>query len=72
MTRNVLSEYLSEIARVRATRAGTGEMSDHVRDTARRLAAIRLLGPALDANYRAAAEAHVRPASPAPARGGSA
>ena len=27
MTRNVLSDYLAEIARIRATRAGTGEMS---------------------------------------------
>ena len=27
MTKNVLSDYLSEIAQVRATRAGTGEMS---------------------------------------------
>jgi hypothetical protein len=30
----------------------------YVRDTARRLAALRLLGPDLDANYRACAAAH--------------
>lgn len=30
----------------------------HVRDTARRLAALRLLAPALDANYRLCAAAH--------------
>ena len=27
MTQNVLSDYLSEIARIHATRAGTGEIS---------------------------------------------
>ena len=27
MTQNVLSDYLAEIARIRATRAGTGEIS---------------------------------------------
>jgi len=31
----------------------------YVRDVARRLAALRLLGPALDASYRACAAAHV-------------
>jgi hypothetical protein len=30
----------------------------HVRDTARRLAALRLMAPELDANYRACAAAH--------------
>ena len=138
-TRNILSDYLGKIARIRATRAGTGEISyygaltgafnacgeklkprvfcvpnlrnrgagfpdmgdaywrnipdavwdftiggyqvlkkwlsyrekpllgrvltateiRYVRDVARRLAALRLMGPALDANYRACAAAHM-------------
>ncbi len=38
----------------------------HVRDVARRLAALRLLGPELDANYRACAAAHVALGAPSP------
>lgn len=56
MTRNVLSDYLADIARVRAE-------VRHVRDTARRLAALRLMAPELDANDRACATAH-RPLAP--------
>ncbi len=57
MTRNVLPDYLAEIPRVRA------ELR-HVRDPARRLAALRLMAPELDANYRACAAAHRPLAAP--------
>lgn len=56
MTRNVLSDYLAEIARIRA------ELR-RVLDAARRLAALRLAAPELDANDRACAAAH-RPRAP--------
>ena len=57
----VLKKYLSYRERKLFGRPLTPAEIRHVRDTARRLAAIRLLGPALDANYRACAAAH-RPA----------
>jgi len=57
MTRNVLSDYLAVIARIRT------ELR-HVRDTARRLAALCLMAPELDANYRACAAAHRPLAAP--------
>ena len=58
----VLKEYLSNRERKRLGRPLTPAEVRHVRDTARRLAAIRLMAPALDANYRASAAAH-RPLS---------
>jgi hypothetical protein len=40
-------------------RALTATEIRYVRDVARRLAALRLMAPALDANYRACAAAHL-------------
>jgi hypothetical protein len=54
----VLKKYLSYRERPLLGRALTPAEIRHVRDTARRLAGIRLMGPALDANYRACAAAH--------------
>lgn len=54
----VLKKYLSYRERPLLGRALTPAEVRHVRDTARRLAALRLMGPELDANYRASAAAH--------------
>lgn len=54
----VLKKYLSYREQPLLGRPLTPAEIRHVRDTARRLAALRLMGPALDANYRASAAAH--------------
>ncbi|MGA9867495.1 MAG: type ISP restriction/modification enzyme, partial [Acetobacteraceae bacterium] len=55
----VLKKWLSYRERKLLGRALTPGEIRYVRDVARRLAALRLLGPELDANYRACAAAHV-------------
>ncbi len=57
----VLKKYLSYRERKLLGRPLTPAELRYLRDIARRLAAIRLMAPALDANYRACAAAH-RPA----------
>jgi hypothetical protein len=54
----VLKKWLSYREQRLLGRALTPAEVRYVRDTARRLAALRLLGPDLDANYRACAAAH--------------
>ena len=54
----VLKKWLSYRERPLLGRALTPGEVRYVRDVARRLAALRLMGPALDANYRACAAAH--------------
>ncbi|WP_439580115.1 type ISP restriction/modification enzyme [Elioraea sp.] len=54
----VLKKWLSYREKPLLGRALTPAEVRYVRDTARRLAALRLMGPALDANYRACADAH--------------
>ena len=56
----VLKKFLSYREHSLLGRALTPAEIRYVRDVARRLAALRLLGPELDANYRACAAAHVR------------
>ncbi|MGH7043709.1 MAG: type ISP restriction/modification enzyme, partial [Acetobacteraceae bacterium] len=56
----VLKKYLSYRERPLLGRTLTPAELRHVRDTARRLAALCLMAPELDANYRAAASAHYR------------
>ena len=60
----VLKKYLSYRERPLLGRALTPAELRHVRDTARRLAALCLLAPELDANYRACAAAHRPLAAP--------
>ncbi|HEY5300412.1 MAG TPA: hypothetical protein VIJ55_07030 [Acetobacteraceae bacterium] len=55
----VLKKRLSYRERKLLGRALTPGEIRYVRDVARRLAALRLMGPELDANYRACAAAHV-------------
>jgi hypothetical protein len=55
----VLKKWLSYRERPLLGRALTPAEIRYVRDVARRLAVLRLMGPALDANYRACAAAHV-------------
>ncbi|MEO8715982.1 MAG: type ISP restriction/modification enzyme, partial [Acetobacteraceae bacterium] len=55
----VLKKWLSYRERKLLGRALTPGEVRYLRDVARRLAAIRLMGPDLDANYRACAAAHV-------------
>lgn len=59
----VIKKSLSYRERPLLGRAMTPGEVRYVRDMARRLAALRLLGPELDANYRACAAAH-RPLAP--------
>ncbi len=54
----VLKKFLSYRERPLLGRAMTASEVRYVRDVARRLAALRLMGPELDANYRACAAAH--------------
>lgn len=54
----VLKKWLSYRERPLLGRALTPAEVRYVRDTARRLAALRLMGPDLDANYRACAATH--------------
>jgi hypothetical protein len=54
----VLKKWLSYREKPLLGRPLTPAEVRYVRDTARRLAALRLLGPDLDANYRASAAAH--------------
>lgn len=54
----VLKKWLSYREKPLLGRALTPAEVRYVRDTARRLAALRLLGPDLDTNYHACAEAH--------------
>jgi Type ISP C-terminal specificity domain/N-6 DNA Methylase len=54
----VLKKWLSYRERPLLGRALTPTEIRYVRDVARRLAVLRLMGPALDANYRACAAAH--------------
>ena len=54
----VLKKFLSYRERPLLGRALTANEVRHVRDVARRLAALRLMAPELDANYRACATAH--------------
>ncbi|MGD0430932.1 MAG: type ISP restriction/modification enzyme, partial [Acetobacteraceae bacterium] len=64
----VLKKFLSYREEPLLGRALTTVEVRYVRDVARRLAALRLMGPELDANYRACASAHWplgRPAAPA-------
>lgn len=60
----VIKKWLSYREQPLLGRAMTPAEVRYVRDMARRLAALRLMGPELDANYRACAAAH-RPLSPA-------
>jgi hypothetical protein len=55
----VLKKWLSYRDHSIIARPLTQEEVAHIQATARRLAAILLIGPDLDANYRASAEAHV-------------
>lgn len=55
----VLKKWLSYRERPLLGRALTPGEIRYVRDVARRLAALRLMGPELDANYRACADAHM-------------
>jgi hypothetical protein len=55
----VLKKWLSYRDHSIITRPLNQEEVAHIQATARRLAAILLMGPDLDANYRASAEAHV-------------
>jgi hypothetical protein len=55
----VLKKWLSYRDHSIIARPLTQEEVAHIQATARRLAAILLMGPDLDANYRASAEAHV-------------
>ena len=55
----VLKNWLSYREKPLLGRALTATEIRYVRDVARRLAALRLMGPALDANYRACAAAHM-------------
>jgi hypothetical protein len=55
----VLKKWLSYRERPLLGRALSPSEIRYVRDVARRLAALRLMAPALDANYRACAAAHV-------------
>ncbi|MBV9756792.1 MAG: DNA methyltransferase, partial [Alphaproteobacteria bacterium] len=55
----VLKKWLSYREHKLLGRALTATEVRYVRDVARRLAALRLLGPELDANYRACAAAHM-------------
>lgn len=66
----VLKKLLSYREQPLLGRALTSGEVRYVRDVARRLAALRLMAPALDANYRACAAAH-RPLN-GPASGHSA
>jgi hypothetical protein len=59
----VLKKWLSYRERPLLDRPLTGGEIRYVRDVARRLAALRLMAPDLDANYRACAAAH-RPLDP--------
>ena len=61
----VLKKFLSYREKPLLGRALTPGEVRYVRDVARRLAALRLMGPELDANYRACAAAH-RPLHRAP------
>jgi hypothetical protein len=54
----VIKKWLSYREHTTLERALTEEEVSHLRATARRLAAILLLGPQLDASYRASAAAH--------------
>ena len=54
----VLKKWLSYRAHPLLGRPLATDELRHVRDTARRLAALRLMAPELDANYRACAAAH--------------
>jgi hypothetical protein len=54
----VLKKFLSYRERPLLGRALTASEVRYVRDVARRLAALRLMAPELDANYRACAKAH--------------
>lgn len=58
----VIKKWLSYRERPLLGRAMLAGELRYVRDMARRLAALRLMGPALDANHRASAAAH-RPLS---------
>ncbi|MGH7056940.1 MAG: type ISP restriction/modification enzyme, partial [Acetobacteraceae bacterium] len=62
----VLKKWLSYRERPLLGRALTPGEVRYVRDVARRLGALRLLAPALDANYRACAAAHRPLAAPPP------
>ncbi len=55
----VLKKWLSYREQPLLGRALTPAEVRYVRDVARRLAALRLMAPELDANYRACAAAHV-------------
>ncbi len=70
----VMKKWLSYREQRLLGRALTPAEVRHVRDMARRLAAVRLLAPALDANYRACAAAphvlHARPSGGGTAAGG--
>ncbi|MBV8868772.1 MAG: hypothetical protein JOY65_05065 [Acetobacteraceae bacterium] len=68
----VLKKWLSYRERPLLGRALTPGEVRYARDVARRLAALRLMSPELDANYRACAAAHVPldPLPPAPSREG--
>ncbi|MDA8049246.1 MAG: hypothetical protein M0002_04440 [Rhodospirillales bacterium] len=59
----VVKKYLAYRERPLLGRALTPAEIRHVRDTARRLAALLLMGPELDANYRASATSHRPPPS---------
>jgi hypothetical protein len=54
----VLKKWLSYREESVLGRAITPEEARHFTETARRLAALRLLGPAFDANFRACATSH--------------